>query len=207
MSKKVDAFAKLAEVLTELKLEFGRQPAWQDSYTRVLLSSIDKGLRTNIKDGDYSDAQPSVGSLDYLEELMYVRYRLTPDDLVSMSPLTLRAAILQKDELLVNGDRSYEQITPSDVSKFSYEALVDKMLTTLATVMANQKQAAPDDNLTNKLFDVKATKDNPEIERSVMITIKDKIVNEKPISKSSAEEVPDQKIISEDEEDVNLIKE
>lgn len=200
MSHKLEAFTKLADVLTQLKREFGKQPAWQDSYTRVLLSSVDKGIRTNIKDGDYSDTQPSVGSLDYLEELMYVRYRLTPDNLLAMSPETLKEAILQKDELLVHGDKNYEQITPMDVSKFSYDTLVDKMLTTLATVMANQKQAAPDDNLTNKLFDVKATKDNPEVERSVMITIKDKIVNEKPISKSSSEETAtDQKIISDDQ--------
>jgi len=214
ISHKLEAFKKLADVLVQLKLEYGRQPAWQDSYTRVLLSSIDKGLRTNIKDGDYSDAQPSVGSLDYLEELMYVRYRLTPDNLLSMSQLALRDAILQKDELLIHGDKSYEQITPMDVSKFSYDTLVDKMLTTLATVMANQKQAAPDDNLTNKLFDVKATKDNPEIERSVLITIKDKIVNDATINKASATDNSDQKVISEDKvnddsdnNDVNLIEE
>jgi len=101
-----------------------------------------------------------------------------------------------------------------DVSKFSYDTLVDKMLTTLATVMANQKQAAPDDNLTNKLFDVKATKDNPEIERSVLITIKDKIVNDATINKASATDNSDQKVISEDKvnddsdnNDVNLIEE
>ena len=211
MSHKLEAFTKLADVLTQLKLEFGKQPAWQDSYTRVLLSSIDKGIRTNIKDGDYSDAQPSVGSLDYLEELMYVRYRLTPDNLLVMSPTALREAILQKDELLVHGDKNYEQITTMDVSKFSYDTLVDKMLTTLATVMANQKQAAPDDNLTNKLFDVKATKDNPEIERSVMITIKDKIINDSTINKAGVIDTSEQKIISKDQinngEDVILIEE
>jgi len=194
---KIQAFAKLAVLLDKLKTEFGRQPEWQDSYTRILTSSVHKGLRTHELDGDYSDAQPSMASLDYLEELMYVRYRLTPENLLSMSEVDLRKAILRKDELLVNGEviQNKDQIiTTSDVSKYSYDQMMDKMINTIAQVMSNQK--SPDDNLTNKLFDVKATKDAPEIERTVTITIKDKIVDN--IQKISEQVIENTKVAQEE---------
>src|SRR5271165_4565471 len=63
VADKILAFAKLAKILDQLKLEFGRHPEWQDSYTRVLASSVHKGLRTDELDGDYSDSQPSMASL------------------------------------------------------------------------------------------------------------------------------------------------
>lgn len=177
---KIRSFGKLATILNQLKLEYGKQPEWQDSYTRVLASAIDKGLRKQQLDGDFSDSQPSMASLAYLEELMYVRYRLTADDLANKSDLELRTAILGKDEILVSIGTNYspvDEIKIGDVSKYSYDQMMDKMLVTISQVIANQKPAQADDNLTNKLFDVKATKDSPEIERTVTITIKDKIVD------------------------------
>jgi hypothetical protein len=190
INEKIIAFKKAAKVLNQLKLEFERNPEWQDSYTRILTSAVHKGLRTDENDGDFSDAQPSMGSLDYLEELMFVRYRMTPDNLMAMSEDELRKTFLQKDELLVRGTSippDVFEIKPSDVSKYSYDTMVDKMLSTMAQVMSTYKPQQPDDNLTSKLFDVKATKDAPEIERTVTITIKDKIVD-KEISKTAVVE-------------------
>jgi hypothetical protein len=183
IAQKIQAYTKLAAVLDQLKLEYGREHEWQDSYTRILSSTVNSGLRTIQSDGDFSDCQPSVGSFDYLDELMYVRYRLNAADIVSMSDENLRKTILSKDEQLVSQGVSYvrpnlpQEITPADVSKYSYDAMMEKMMTTLIQVMSNYKPAAPDDNLTNKLFDVKATKDSPEIERTVVIKISDKLVD------------------------------
>lgn len=190
---KVQAFAKLAKLLDQLKLEYGREPEWQESYTRVLGAAVHKSLRTEQTDEDFSDSQPSMASLSYLEELMYVRYRLTPESIMSMSDENLRVAILNKDELLVrqgisNPTRPLE-ITPSDVSKYSYDQMMEKMLSTMAQVMSAYKPPQPDDNLTSKLFDVKATKESPEIERTVTITIKDKIADK--IEKRSSELMED----------------
>lgn len=175
MLEKIKAFSKLSTVLDQIKSEYGRESEWQDSYVRVLSSAVHKGLRTIQADGDYSDAQPSMASLAYLEELMYVRYRLTADSLMSMGEKELRSAILSKDELLTNGgnfNMSTTPITPSDVSKYSYDNMMEKMLSTMAQVMSQMK---PQDDLTSKLFDVKATSDSPDIERTVTINIKDKI--------------------------------
>lgn len=202
LNEKIMAFAKLARVCDEIKLQFGREPEWQDSYTRILTSSVHKGLRTQETDGDYSEAQPSVASLDYLEELMYVRYRLTPEELSKMSENDLRNVLLSKDELLVRkGNISPIQniITPSDVSKYSYDTMMDKMLSTMAQVMSSYKPPQQDDVLTSKLFDVKATKDSPEVERTVTITIKDKLVDN--LSKTGDQVIDTVKVAKEEAEE------
>jgi hypothetical protein len=157
MAIKIKSFSKLAKLLDQLKLEYGREPEWQDSYTRVLGSAVNKGLRTVQADGDFSECQPSMASLDYLEQLMYVRYRLTPENMVSMSDENLRKAILSKDELLVSQGISNmipelkkitefipsmvskSEITPSDVSKYSYDAMVEKMMSAMKQVMSSYK--------------------------------------------------------------------
>ena len=174
MLGKIKGFSKLSKILDQIKSEYGREPEWQDSYVRVLSSAVHKGLRTIQADGDYSDAQPSMASLAYLEELMYVRYRLTPDSLISMADQDLRNAILNKDELLTNGGMSYGEspITSSDVSKYSYDNMLEKVLSSVAQVISQMK---PQDDLTSKLFDIKATAGTPDVERTVTINIKDKI--------------------------------
>lgn len=187
MNEKIVAFAKLAKVCDDIKLDFGKEPEWQDSYTRVLASSVHKGLRTLEIDGDYSDAQPSIGSLAYLEELIFVRYRLTAESLMKMNDIEIRAALLAKDESLIQSNVPSKSedfiIKPSDISKNSYDSMVDKMLTTMAQVMSSYKPPQQEDDLTTKLFNVKATKDSPEVERTVTITIKDKLIDKDALSK------------------------
>lgn len=157
MGQKLIHLAKLKTVLEDLKQEFGREHEWQDSNARVLLSTLDQGLRTLQKDGDYSDAQPSQGSIDYIEELLHVRYRLAFDDLTRLGKSELKKVILSKDEDLTRKDvnRALE-ITKSDVASQTYDTLMEKLF-----------------------GGVRATKDNPEVERTVTITIKDKFVPEK----------------------------
>jgi len=201
---KIASFSKLAKVLDELKSEYGREPEWQDSYTRVLQAAVNKGLRTDQSDGDFSDNQPSVGSLGYLEELMYVRYRLNAEDMNTMSDENLRKVILSKDELLVSqgiSNARSNEVTSQDVSKYSYDNMMEKMMSTLAQVMSSYKPPQPDDNLTSKLFDVKATKDSPEIERTVTITIKDKLVDK--LEKTGIETLSNKKVAEENESNLD----
>jgi hypothetical protein len=153
---KIKNFAKIKSGLEDLKLKLGKQPEWQDSYARVLLSTIDRAIRTDQKDGDYAETQPGVGSLDYLEELLFTRYRLDMNSIASKSEDELNKIILAKDESLTRKDINHAEITKRDVATKGYDSLLDK------------------------LFDgVKATKDNPEVERTVTITIKDKFVEQK----------------------------
>ena len=152
LSQKLVNFAKLRKALVSLKEVYGKEPEWQDSNARVLLSTLDKCLRTNIHDGDYAESQPGMGSFNYLEQLMYVRYRLGFDELTKMGESDLQKVILSKDEELTGEDigRSPE-ITKFDVATQGYDVMLDK------------------------LFSIKASSEQPNIERTITITIKDKI--------------------------------
>lgn len=152
MGEKLKNFSRLKKILSSLKSVYGKEPEWQDSNARILLSTLEKGLRSDYQDGDYTEAQPGTGSLDYIEELLHVRYRLGFDDLCKMADQDLKKAILAKDENLIRQDvnRSLE-ITKSDVANQSYDLLLDKLI-----------------------GNVRASADNPDVERIITITIRDK---------------------------------
>lgn len=152
IGEKLKNFAKLKNVLDQLKKEYGKEHEWQDSNARVLLSTLDNGLRTIEKDGDYAISQPAQGSLDYIEELLQVRYRLSCDNLATMGSNDLRRIILSKDEDIIRKDVNQAlEITKGDVASQSYDTLMDKLFN-----------------------GVKASAENPSVERTITITIKDK---------------------------------
>ena len=146
---------KVKRALDNLKSKYGSEHEWQDSNARVLLSTIDKGLRSDYQDGDFTESQPGVGSLDYIDELLHVRYRLSFDDICRMSETDLERNILSKDEELTrHGARSVE-ITKRDVATKNYDSLLEK------------------------LFEgCKASVDNPDVERTITITVRDKFHKE-----------------------------
>lgn len=152
IGEKIKSFAKLRNVLESLRDDYGREHEWQDSNARVLLSTLNNGLRIGLNDGDFTQSQPAQGSLDYIEELLHVRYRLDCHEINKLAEKDIRKVILSKDEELMH--------------KGVYGAL---------TVTKNDVNTHSVDSLMEKLFGgVRATKDNPEVERTVTITIKDK---------------------------------
>lgn len=154
---RIKNFKKLKVVLDDIKSEYERDPNWQDSYSRVLLNTVDGTLRINQKDGDFSDSQPSMGSFSYLEELLDVRYRLRLENIEKNSSSDIRKIILSKDEALTNKEiEDLVEVKRSDVGKESYDTLLERLF-----------------------GGIRATKENPEVERTVTITIKDKFVPEK----------------------------
>jgi hypothetical protein len=156
LAQRVKSFAKLRNVLNGLKDVYGKEHEWQDSNARVLLTAVDKGLRTGINDGDFAVNQPGVGSFDYLDELLNVRYRLSVDDMVNLSETDLKNVILTKDENLTRKDvKQALEITKSDVTKHGYDSLMEK------------------------LFDgCRASSDSPDVERTITITIRDRFHKE-----------------------------
>lgn len=156
VGRKLVHLAKLRNVLESLREEFGREHEWQDSNARVLLATLNNGLRAGLNDGDYATTQPAQGSLDYIEELLHVRYRLGFDDLSRMSDLELRKAILSKDEEITRkGVHQALEITKGDVQKQSYDTLMDKLFS-----------------------GCRASEDNPDVERTITITIRDRFHKE-----------------------------
>lgn len=157
LAQRIKNFAKLRKVLNGIKEVYGKDNDWQDSNARILLTAIDKGLRTGLDDGDFgAQNQPGVGSFDYLEELMNVRYRLTYDDLIRMGESELKNVILSKDEELVRKDvKQALEITKNDVATKGYDSLIEKLLE-----------------------GCKASAENPDVERTITITIRDKFHKE-----------------------------
>jgi hypothetical protein len=154
LEQKLLNFAKLRKVLDDLRVEYGKESGWQDSNARILLSTLNNGLRIGQQDGDYSTSQPAQGSLDYIEELLQVRYRLGIDSLNSLGSADLKRVILSKDEELTRkGVGESLMITKNDVASQTYDTLMEKLF-----------------------GNVRASADNPEIERTVTITIKDRFV-------------------------------
>ena len=156
ISQKVKNFTKLRKVLNGLKEIYGKEHEWQDSNARVLLSTIDSGLRTVAQDENFSTNQPGTGSFDYIEELLNVRYRLNIDNLASLGENELKKIILSKDEELIHKNlKQGLEITKQDVAKQSYDTLM------------------------GKLFDgCRASEENPDIERTITITIRDRFHKE-----------------------------
>lgn len=148
--EKIGNFTKLKDVLEDLKKVYGREPEWQDSYCRVLLNTLDKTLRVVEQDGDYGDTQPAVGSFDYVEELLYARYRLDVSNISKYGEEELKNILLLKDEAMVRsgystGPKKIKNVTSAPTYEISkrevltkdYDALIDKLL---------KARAAEDDN-------------------------------------------------------------
>lgn len=156
VNQRLKNLSKVKKSLDSLKNKYGNEHEWQDSNARVLLSTIEKGLRSDYNDNDFTESQPGVGSLDYIDELLHVRYRLSFDDICNMTSAELEKSILSKDEELIRkGNRSDTEITKRDVATKNYDSLLEK------------------------LFDgCKASEENPDVERTITITIRDKFHKE-----------------------------
>lgn len=95
-AEQLKTFFKLKTAVDLIKEDFIGDPDWLDSYARILSTALDKTLRTEQKDMDFFQPQ-----LDYLNEMLYLRYRLKDNDIAKMSDSELKNAILSKDEKLL----------------------------------------------------------------------------------------------------------
>ncbi len=93
---KIDAFSKLLKPLIEVKLAYGGQSDYFNSYSRELYDKINTVLRLDIKDNDIYRPQ-----LAYLEQLLFARYRLGIDEILALGDADLKDRILSKDEVLM----------------------------------------------------------------------------------------------------------
>jgi hypothetical protein len=157
LAETIKTFFKLKTAADSIKEDFTGDPDWFDSYARILCASLDRTLRVDQQDGDFFQPQ-----MDYVKELLYLRYRLREEDVEKLGEKDLRNIILDRDEKLL-----HKQI----YAAYNNGGLMKK------------GNPAPDmiktqDTLMEKLFgEVKATAENKEVSRSVTITINDKIVD------------------------------
>lgn len=164
MMDKIKSFGRLKNLLDNLKMKFGSMDEWHNSYCRFLLNSLDNALRTFQKDGDYTFNQPGVGNFAYLDQLLYARYRLDSNNLTVLTDNQIIEALTKKDGFINN-------FIPHNLETISSEKN-DVLKQSEQIIKPNHNY----DSIIGKMFeDVKASKDNPDIERSVVITVKEKI--------------------------------
>lgn len=188
-AEKIRLLLKVKEATDEIRNEFIGEPEWLDSYSRILCNAIDQTLRVEQKDFDYSTAQ-----LDYLSELLYVRYRLNAENLAAADKTLLKKTFLNKDEKLLRKGIfiNYKE----GLHPISNNSDLHKSSEIHKTTVIQQ------DPLIDQLFgNVKANKENKQVERSVTITIKDSILDDKKSDDDKKSE--DDKVIKSKDTDID----
>jgi hypothetical protein len=99
-SESIKIFFKLKTAVDSIKKDFLGDPDWLNSYCRILSSALDRTLRTEQKDMDFFQPQ-----IDYLNELIYLRYRINHEDIERFEKKELKNIVLGRDEKLL-----YKQI-------------------------------------------------------------------------------------------------
>jgi len=156
MSEKLSYFMKVKTATDLLKDRYGKEPEWFDSYARILSTAVDRALRTEQKDADFYKAQ-----FNYLDELLYVRYRLGTDDVKKMGEQDLERVILSRDEKLLHKHiYGMQQSTMAKTSDSQPDPLIDKLMS-----------------------GIKATSEHKDVSRSITISVRDQI-NEGTIKQS-----------------------
>lgn len=103
--KKLKIFARLANLLTNLKKTFGTAPEWFESYARQLYDNVHRIIR--VKEADFDIFRPQ---LAYLEQLIYARYRLSMENIEKYSDKQLQDCILSKDESLIGRNNYLKEV-------------------------------------------------------------------------------------------------
>lgn len=145
----VETFLKLKTAVDHIKEKYIGSPQWLDSYCRTLSNSLDRILRAERNDEEFFEPQ-----LNYLEELMDLRYRLKLADIDTLGEDRLKEVLLSKDEEL-KGSALYN----------------------IGVKKETQLQSnGVEDFLKDLLKGIKADATNNEVERAITITVRDKII-------------------------------
>lgn len=149
------SFSKLIEPLDEIKSKYGAHPEYHQSYARSLRDLVKKVVKLGKDDLEVFKPQ-----LDYLEQLLFARYRLSLEEINKSGTSSLYQTILKKDESLVRR-ADWEKKFPSEESSFSIK---DGRVNT-------------QENIINAIFE-SSLKRNPgekSVTRTITITIKDEV--------------------------------
>ena len=157
-------FAKLARVLTNLKKKFGTSPEWFESYARQLYDNVHRVLR--VKEGDLDIFRPQ---LNYLEQLVFARYRLSMENIQKFSEENLADKIISKDEELL-GRSAYLKETGSELE------------TTGAIsngVIKDSMTKSTQESIVNAIFGAQGLRRDGErtVERTITIKIVENVVD------------------------------
>lgn len=149
--KKINAFSRLTSILNKIKEDYGKHPEYFNSYARVLDESLNRIIK--IKNNELDIFRPQ---LNYLEQLLFARYRLSLDNIEKYSEDKLYDTILKKDEdLAKNG----------------------KIISTNKNNNQDGFNKTTQENIINAIFGSSNMRPNGEkiVERTITITIRDEV--------------------------------
>lgn len=164
--KRLESFARLVKPLDAIKEKFGSHPEFFDSHARKLRENVQTILKVRESDMDIFRPQ-----MDYLEQLLYARYRISAEDLEKMSSKMLQDRILSKDEdLLKRGSFMHVTGDPKD----------DKQKRANILVKDSDGGKITQDSIVNAIFGNNEFRRDGEkkVERTITITIRDEVLNE-----------------------------
>lgn len=159
--KKLSTFARLMTCLNDIKDEFGTQPEWFESYARQLYDNVNRILR--IKQGDLDIFGPQI---NYLEQLMTARYRMSMEELSNIELGTLKAKLLGKDEALIKRGNYMKEMGLVADGKKKENIIID-----------GNGGKTTQDSIINAIFgNQPITSNGKSAERTITITIKDNVL-------------------------------
>lgn len=157
--KKIEIFSKLIKPINEIKDKFATDPDWHDSYARLLYDNLNKTLL--IKESDVEVFRPQ---MEYLSQIMYLRYRITMEDIAKMSSEEIKDIILKKDEkLMKKGAIIKEMMVPKENK----------------VIVKDGDKTNTQESIINAIFGNNNIRRDGEktVERTITITIKDTVLD------------------------------
>lgn len=157
--KKIEILARLIAPLNDIKNKFGADTDWHDSYARLLLDNLNKALI--IKESEIDIFRPQV---EYLSQILDLRYRLSLDDIAKMSSEELSGIILKKDEKLLKKGSFLKEMVKKEPEK---------------VVVKDGNGGITQDSIVNAIFGNNNIRREGEktVERTITITIKDTVLD------------------------------
>lgn len=160
---KINALNNLIEPLERIRSEYETYPEYFHSYARSLLDSVKRAVKIYNEEFDVFKPQ-----IDYLEQLLNVRYHITLDDLQKEASNVLYEKILKKDEDLTKKGTYLKLKNSAD----SYSERSEP------NVIIKDSNGDTQNSIINAIFGSSNFRNNGEkkIERTVTITIKDEVL-------------------------------
>jgi hypothetical protein len=157
--KRIEILARLIAPLNDIKSKFGTDTDWHDSYARVLLDNLNKALI--VKESEVDVFRPQV---EYLSQILDLRYRLSLDDIAKMSSEELSQVILKKDEKLLKKGSFLKEMVKREPEK---------------VVVKDGNGGITQESIVNAIFGNNNIRRDGEktVERTITITIKDTVLD------------------------------
>lgn len=158
-NENLKTFAKLAKILNNLKKKLGTQPEWFESYTRQLYDNVYRILR--VKEADLDIFRPQI---NYLEQLIFARYRLSMENLKKFSEDKIEERILAKDEDLIGRASYLKETEPDEPAK---------------PITKDSMTTSTQESIVNAIFGGAGMRRDGErtVERTITITIRDNVLD------------------------------